>query len=84
MDMNTYIDRITSGRHGFIWNFERFMFKFASRPDYYNRMAIMLCQMMEDGSLEAHSINSKGELVYDWAKDKRFKAFATNDKSDIE
>ena len=84
MDMNTYIDRITSGRHGFIWNFERFMFKFASRPDYYNRMAIMLCQMMEDGSLEAHSINSKGELVYNWEKDKRFKAFATNDKSDME
>lgn len=77
MDMNTYIDRISSARKG-IWNAENFMFKFASRPDFYNRMAIFTTQMMGDGCLEAHSINEKGELVYDWKKDKRFSKFAAN------
>jgi len=41
MDMNTYVERISSARKG-IWNFDNMLFKFASRPDYYNRMAIFL------------------------------------------
>lgn len=77
MDMNTYIDRISSARKG-VWNFENFMFKFASRPDFYNRMTIFTAQMMGDGCLEAHSINDNGELIYDWKKDKRFSKFAAN------
>lgn len=82
MDMNTYIDRISSAKKGF-WNFENLLFKFASRPDFYNRMTIFTSQMMGDGCLDAHYINADGELVYDWKLDERFKAFATNDKSDI-
>ena len=39
MDMNTYVERISQAKKG-IWNFDNFMFKFASRPDYYNRMTI--------------------------------------------
>lgn len=39
MDMNTYIDRISSAKKG-LWNFENLLFKFASRPDFYNRMTI--------------------------------------------
>ena len=75
MDMNTYTERISSAKKG-IWNFENFMFKFASRPDYYNRMTIFTAQMMADGCLDAHSIDENGKLVYDWKKDKRFEAFA--------
>lgn len=82
MDMNTYIDRISSAKKGF-WNFENLLFKFASRPDFYNRMTIFTSQMMGDGCLDAHHINADGELVYDWKLDERFKAFANNDKSDI-
>ena len=74
MDMNTYTERISSAKKG-IWNLENFAFKFASRPDFYNRMSIFLSQMMGDGCLEAHSVKN-GELVYDWKKDKRFDAFA--------
>ena len=81
MDMNTYVDRISSGRKG-IWNLENWMFKFASRPDFYNRMTIFTAQMMGDGCLEAHKINEKGELVYDWKKDKRFEAFANGRVND--
>ena len=29
-------------------------------------MTIFTSQMMGDGCLDAHSINDKGELVYDW------------------
>ena len=82
MDMNTYIDRISSAKKGF-WNFENLLFKFASRPDFYNRMTIFTSQMMGDGCLDAHHINADGELVYDWKLDERFKAFANNDKSDM-
>jgi hypothetical protein len=39
MDMNTYVDRISTAKRG-IWNFENLLFKFATRPDYYNRMSI--------------------------------------------
>lgn len=83
MDMNTYIDRISSAKKGF-WNFENLMFKFASRPDFYNRMTIFTSQMMGDGCLDAHHIDSEGRLIYDWKLDERFKAFATNDKSDMQ
>ena len=76
MDMNTYIERISKTRKG-IWNFENMAFKFASRPDYYNRMSIFLSQMQGDGCLEAHSVEN-GRLVYDWKKDKRFSKFAAN------
>lgn len=82
MDMNTYIDRISSAKKGF-WNFENLLFKFASRPDFYNRMTIFTSQMMGDGCLDAHHINKDGELVYDWKLDERFKAFANNDRSDM-
>jgi len=34
--------------------------------------------MRKDGCFEAHSINEKGELVYDWTKDKRFELYANS------
>lgn len=81
MDMNTYVDRISSAKKG-LYNFENMMFKFASRPDFYNRMMIFTSQMMGDGCLEAHKLNENGELVYDWKLDKRFEAFANKRTSD--
>ena len=75
MDMNTYVDRISTAKKG-IWNMENLMFKFASRPDFYNRMSIFTAQMIGDGCLDAHSVNADGELVYNWEKDARFSKFA--------
>ncbi len=75
MDINQYVDRISNAKKG-IWNFENLMYKFASRPDFYNRMSIFLCYMLKDGCYKAHKINSKGELEYDWKEDDRFKQFA--------
>lgn len=81
MDMNTYVDRISRARKGLLYNFDNFAFKFASRPDYYNRMSIFLSQMQGDGVLEAHSVVN-GRLKYDWKLDKRFEAFANGRTSD--
>ncbi len=81
IDMNTYVDKISTSRKG-IWNFTNMLFKFASRPDYYNRMTIFIAQMLGDGCYYAHHINEKGELIYDWKKDKRFEAFANGRVSD--
>jgi hypothetical protein len=66
-----------------VWNFWDVGFRFASRPDYYNRMTIFTAQMRGDGCFEAHYVNDKGELVYDWTKDKRFDLFAKTEESDV-
>lgn len=81
MDMNVYTQRISNAKKG-IWNMENLMFKFASRPDYYNRMTMFVAQMVHDGCFDAVSIKD-GKLVYDWKKDSRFSAFANNDKSNM-
>lgn len=40
--------------------------------EYYNGLIGMLAQMDKEGTLDAHSLNDKGELVYDVKKDTRF------------
>lgn len=39
MDMNTYVEKIHSDNVG-MWNFWNIGFRFASRPDFYNRLTI--------------------------------------------
>lgn len=75
MDMNMYIDRISSAKKG-VWNFWNFAMKFSSRPDYYNRMTLFISQMIGDGVWDAVSVDKNGNIKYDWKKDKRFEAFA--------
>lgn len=75
MDINQFVERISSAKKG-IWNLENFLFKFASRPDFYNRMSIFISQMLADGSLKAYHLTEDGQLVYDWTKDDRFSKFA--------
>jgi len=43
-----------------------------SAPDYFNRLCLFIAKMIEDGCWEAHSLDEKGNLVYDFTKDKRF------------
>lgn len=80
MDSASFADNNSSNRHGLFNLLGRFAYRFSSRPDYYNRMTIFTAQMMADGSYEAHSVNSEGDLVYDWTKDKRFAAYANDPK----
>lgn len=74
MDMNTYAKNLSSNRHGIFHFLDRYAFKMASRPDFYNRMTIFLSQMKADGCYEAHSLNEDGTLKYDCGLDKRYKA----------
>ena len=83
MDANSYIDRIKTDNTGLLYHFWNVGFRFASRPDFYNRMTLFYAQMHKDGSVDAHKIIN-GRLVYDWTKDKRFDVFAKGDKSNIE
>ena len=83
MDANSYIEKIKTDNTGLLYHFWNVGFRFASRPDYYNRMTIFYAQMHKDGSLDAHKMVD-GKLVYDWTKDKRFDAFAKGDKSNLE
>lgn len=76
MDMNTYNEKISSDNVG-LFNFWTVGFRFASRPDFYNRMTLFGAQMRGDGCFDAHYIEN-GRLKYDWTKDKRFSIFAAN------
>lgn len=85
MDNASFAENNSSNKHGIFNFFGKMAYKFASRPDFYNRMTIFVAQMMQDGCWEAHSINPKThQLEYDYKKDKRFRAYATNDKSNME
>lgn len=77
MDMNQYVERILKNKKG-IWNMDNLSMKCSSRPDYYNRMIILVCQMLADGSFKAYSLDKDGYLIYDWKKDARFSKFAQN------
>lgn len=83
MDANSYIDRIKTDNTGLLYHFWNVGFRFASRPDFYNRMTLFYAQMHKDGSIDAHKIVD-GKLVYNWTKDKRFDVFAKGDKSNLE
>lgn len=72
MDSNMYAQRLLDD-HSLIYNFDTFLFRTASRPDFYNRLTIFQTQMRADGTWEAHSIKD-GLLIYDWYKDRRFNA----------
>lgn len=74
MDINQLPSRYAKDTYG-TDRLQKAMFRFASRPDYYNRLTIFGAQMRGDGCFEAHSIVD-GKLVYDWTKDKRFNIFA--------
>ena len=85
MDAASFVENNSSNNHGIFNFFGKFAFKMSSRPDFYNRMTIFVAQMMKDGSWEAHSVDPKtNQLVYDWKKDKRFRAYAMDDKSNME
>lgn len=75
MDMNSYVDKIKQ-QQGFFYNFDSLMFRFASRPDFYNRMTIFTAQMRGDGCYDAHYKDKNGKLCYDWTLDKRFDLFS--------
>lgn len=72
MDMNDYVKhaqdrknlRTTEGLY-------KLGMMTSSRPDYYNRMILIVAQMIKDGVWDAYYVED-GVLKYDFKKDKRF------------
>ena len=80
MDMNLYSERMRTDQYN-KYNFTNLAFKFASRPDYYNRMTIIVAKMKADGIWDALEVKDQ-QLVYNFKKDKRFSAYSNNNTSD--
>lgn len=70
MDVNAYADRVYDD-HSIIYSLKTYLYRMASRPDFYNRLTIFQTQMRADGTWDAYSVKD-GKLVYDWTKDSRF------------
>lgn len=77
MDMNQYADKLRNDKHG-VYNLNEIAYKFTSRPDYYNRMTIIIAQMLEQGTWDALEVKDN-KLVYNWKKDQRFSIYANGD-----
>lgn len=71
-DLNRTVDNSTLQRTGLSHNLSKWMYIANSAPDYFNRMTLFIAKMMEDGCFEAHTLDEKGNLVYDFSKDNRF------------
>lgn len=71
MDMNVYAEHLQD-RHNIWHDMSTFLFRFASRPDFYNRLTIIEAYMRHDGVWDAYSVNDNNELIYDFYKDPRF------------
>jgi len=78
MDINVYAEHLQNS-HNIFRNTNSFIFRFASRPDFYNRMTIFESYMRHDGTYEAHYLNENGELIYDFNRDPRFSTLVKGD-----
>lgn len=78
MDANRIADKITSYKSGLTHTTDRLMFWFSVAPDYFNRMSMIIAQMMHDGCWEACSFTKEEGFKYDWKRDRRFNLYATN------
>lgn len=78
MDTNKLAEAMVSDKLG-IGNFWQLGFRFASRPDFYNRLTIFLSQMKADKCFDAHSMKGN-RLIYNFKKDGRFQHLINNQK----
>lgn len=74
MDQARIKERAKTARNG-ITNIENGFYFTLRGPDFLNRMTLFVARCIHDGVWDAFSLDSEGKLVYDWTKDKRFKAY---------
>lgn len=79
-DLNHIVDRKKVDKFGFNFLGEN-MYWFNTAPDYVNRLSLLFAKMIHDGSYDAHSLNSEGQLQYDPSKDKRYAHYFKNRKA---
>ena len=79
LDVARISEGLKTGRGG-LFNAQNWAYSTLRGPDYLNRMVLFAAKMHHDGCIDAYNIID-GKLQYDWKKDKRFSAYAANDKS---
>lgn len=77
-DVSRISERAKSARNG-ITNWDNWGYATLRGPDFLNRMTLFVARCMQDGCWDAWSLNSEGELEYEWRKDKRFDKLASGD-----
>ena len=77
MDMNVYAEHLQD-RHNIWHDTSTFLFRFASRPDFYNRLTIIEAYMRHDGVWDAYEVDEHNELQYYFDRDPRFNLLNTN------
>ena len=83
MDVGRIASRYKTDRNGML-NVENRVYSTLRSPDYLNRMTLFVARCMHDGSWDAFSLDERGQLKYDWTKDKRFAAYKTAPKDSKE
>lgn len=74
MDQARIRERAKTARSG-ITNIENGFYFTLRGPDFLNRMTLFVARCIHDGVWDAFSLDNEGKLVYDWTKDKRFRAY---------
>ena len=75
-------ERLKTNRQG-LSNWDNIAYSTLRSPDFLNRMTLFIARAMQDGVLDAWSVED-GELKYNWKKDKRFSVFADKSKKGTE
>ena len=76
MSITDVPEEATSNKTGINALFSRFAHWTVTAPDYWNRMTMFIAQMCHDGTFDAYDVvqnDDSIELVYNMAKDERFK-----------
>lgn len=63
---------------GGLFDPDSWMYSTLRGPDFLNRMVLFTARCVQDGVWEAFDLDDKGNLVYNWRKDKRFSELAAN------
>ena len=75
-------ERLKTNRQG-LSNWDNIAYSTLRSPDFLNRMTLFIARAMQDGVLDAWSVDN-GELKYNWKKDKRFSVYADKSKKGTE
>ena len=74
-DANVMSQKMAASKSSLFGTDVDLMYYTNTRPDWYNRMSIMVAKMIADGSWEAHEMNDQGKIIYNAAKDKRYSVY---------
>lgn len=84
INLKHYVESVNSNRKGVQHIFDRLAMKTVERPDFYNRMALVIAKLKSDGIYDDAIRVEDNKLYYDFYKDKRFDRIVKGDFSSDE